>query len=545
MKQWKVRTHLLLLASLLLSSVTGIGALGLYGMRSTVQGLETVYLDRVIPLQDLKRIAELYSAQIVDAAHKARSGAFTGEQAVEQIERAHAEIDTLWRHYRSTQLIAREVQLIHRITPLMQATDAPLERLQLILRRHPLSDPSLEQFVANELYPLIDPLSELFAQLIQAQLDEARQEFVHSQDRYATYVLWVALLLALTLLSGSLYALLFGARLSRYLGAEPHELASISTQIAQGQLSEPATYGPLSTGVMHSVEAMRRSLRGMISKVREASRHIESSTLNLSVVSEQGLRQAAEQNAAASSIAAAVEQMSANITHIAENAAQAQATTQKAEQITALGITSMERSIIEMQQIAVMVTQTSSEIDQLTLHSNAIGKIVDVIHSIAEQTNLLALNAAIEAARAGEQGRGFAVVAEEVRELATRTTRSTDEIVALVSAIQSGMRKANSSMNAGRERVLQGQQLIDSAGSSMNDVKAVLDASSNAVRQISHALQEQREASEDVARNVETVAQRVEENVTAQQDVVKTIHALQQMSSELEGTVRGFVLERQ
>ena len=545
MKQWKVRTHLLLLASLLLSSVTGIGALGLYGMRSTVQGLETVYLDRVIPLQDLKRIAELYSAQIVDAAHKARSGAFTGEQAVEQIERAHAEIDTLWRHYRSTQLIAREVQLIHRITPLMQATDAPLERLQLILRRHPLSDPSLEQFVANELYPLIDPLSELFAQLIQAQLDEARQEFVHSQDRYATYVLWVALLLALTLLSGSLYALLFGARLSRYLGAEPHELASISTQIAQGQLSEPATYGPLSTGVMHSVEAMRRSLRGMISKVREASRHIESSTLNLSVVSEQGLRQAAEQNAAASSIAAAVEQMSANITHIAENAAQAQATTQKAEQITALGITSMERSIIEMQQIAVMVTQTSSEIDQLTLHSNAIGKIVDVIHSIAEQTNLLALNAAIEAARAGEQGRGFAVVAEEVRELATRTTRSTDEIVALVSAIQSGMRKANSSMNAGRERVLQGQQLIDSAGSSMNDVKAVLDASLEAVRQISHALQEQREASEDVARNVETVAQRVEENVTAQQDVVKTIHALQQMSNELEGTVRGFVLERQ
>ncbi len=545
MKQWKVRTHLLLLASLLLSSVTGIGALGLYGMRSTVQGLETVYLDRVIPLQDLKRIAELYSAQIVEAVHKAHSGAYTAGQAVEQIQRAQAEIDTLWRHYRSTQLIAQEVQLINRITPLMQATDAPLEHLQEILKRDPLSDPSLEQFVANELYPLIDPLSELFAQLIQAQLDEARQEFVHSQDRYATYVQWMALMLALTLLWGSLYALLFGARLSRFLGAEPHELASISTQIAQGQLSEPATYGAVSTGVMQSVEAMRRSLRGMIGKVREASRHIESSTLNLSVVSEQGLRQAAEQNAAASSIAAAVEQMSANITHIAENAAQAQATTQKAEQITALGITSMERSITEMQQIAELVTQTSSEIDQLTLHSNAIGKIVDVIHNIAEQTNLLALNAAIEAARAGEQGRGFAVVAEEVRELATRTTRSTDEIVTLVSAIQSGMRKANSSMNTGRERVLQGQQLIDSAGSSMNDVKAVLDASLNAVRQISHALQEQRDASEDVARNVETVAQRVEENVTAQQDVVKTIHALQRMSSELEGAVRGFVLERQ
>jgi len=296
---------------------------------------------------------------------------------------------------------------------------------------------------------------------------------------------------------------------------------------------------------MQSVEAMRRSLASMIGKVREASQQIESSTLNLSISSEQGLKQAAEQNGAASSIAAAAEQMSANITHIAENAAQAHATTQKAEQITAGGIATMERSIIEMQQIAQLVTQTSDEIDQLTLHSNAIGKIVGMIHSIAEQTNLLALNATIEAARAGEQGRGFAVVADEVRELATRTTRSTAEIVVLVSTIQSGMRKANCSMNTGRERVLQGQQLIDSAGASMNDVKAALNASLNAVSQISHALQEQREASEDVARNVENVAQRVEENVAAQQEAVKTIQALKQMSSELEATVRGFTLERE
>jgi methyl-accepting chemotaxis protein len=296
---------------------------------------------------------------------------------------------------------------------------------------------------------------------------------------------------------------------------------------------------------MQSVEAMRRSLASMIGKVREASQHIESSTLNLSISSEQGLKQAAEQNGAASSIAAAAEQMSANITHIAENAAQAYDTTLKAEQITAFGIATMERSILEMQQIAQLVTQSSDEIDQLTLHSNAIGKIVGMIHSIAEQTNLLALNATIEAARAGEQGRGFAVVADEVRELATRTTRSTAEIVVLVSTIQSGMRKANSSMNTGRERVLQGQQLIDSAGASMNDVKTALNASLNAVSQISNALQEQREASEDVARNVENVAQRVEENVAAQQQAVQTIQALKQMSSELEATVRGFTLERE
>jgi len=545
MKQWKVRTHLLLLAGTLLSSLMGIGVLGLYGMRSTVQGLETVYLDRVIPLQDLKTISELYSVRIVDAIHKARDGAYTAAQAAEQIDLALPEIEQRWLSYQSTHLIAAEVQLISEITPLMQATEAPLRHLQVLLKRSDLSNPSLEHFAARQLYPLIDPLTSLFSQLTDVQLQEARKQYESSHARYEFSMKLEVIVLALTLLFASLYAAIFCARLTRYLGAEPHELAAISTHIAQGQLFDPPTITATTTGVMQSVEAMRRSLRTMIGKIREASRHIEASTRSLGTSSEQGLKQAAEQTSAASSISAAAEQMSANITHIAASAVQARDTTQNAEQITVQGIATMDRSIIEMQQIAQLVTQTSSDLDQLTLHSNSIGKIVDVIHHIAEQTNLLALNAAIEAARAGEQGRGFAVVAEEVRELAIRTTRSTAEIVTLVSTIQSGMRKANNSMSTGRERVLQGQRLIDSAGASMNDVKSALDQSLDAVSQISHALQEQRAASEDVARNVETVAQRVEENVAAQQDVVTTTHTLKRMSSELEETVRGFILERE
>ncbi len=493
----------------------------------------------------MKKIAELYSVRIVDAIHKARDGAYTAAQAAEQISLALPEIEQRWLSYQSTQLIADEVQLISEITPLMQATEAPLRHLQTLLNRSDLSSPSLEHFAARQLYPLIDPLTSLFSQLTDVQLEEARKQYELSHARYEFYMKLEVIVLALTLLFASLYAAMFCARLVRYLGAEPHELAAISTHIAQGQLFDPPTITATTTGVMQSVEAMRRSLRTMIGKIREASRHIEASTRSLGTSSEQGLKQAAEQTSAASSIAAAAEQMSANITHIAESAVQARDTTQKAEQITVQGIATMDRSIIEMQKIAQLVTQTSSDLDQLTRHSNAIGKIVDVIHNIAEQTNLLALNAAIEAARAGDQGRGFAVVAEEVRELAIRTTRSTAEIVTLVSTIQSGMRKANNSMSAGRERVLQGQQLIDSAGASMNDVKSALDESLDAVSQISHALQEQRAASEDVARNVETVAQRVEENVSAQQDVVTTTHALKRMSSELEETVRGFILERE
>ncbi|MGV8890302.1 MAG: methyl-accepting chemotaxis protein [Pseudomonas sp.] len=284
---------------------------------------------------------------------------------------------------------------------------------------------------------------------------------------------------------------------------------------------------------------MRHSLSDMIGKISQASEQIEGATLQLSASSEQGLSSAALQSETASSMAATVEELSVSITHIADNARQAQSTAQKAGEITGEGMAVMQASIQEMGQIADLVAQSSSDIDQLAIQSNDISLIVGVIRGIAEQTNLLALNAAIEAARAGEQGRGFAVVADEVRSLAARTAQSTTEIVALVNAIQSGMVKAKDSMAAGCERVTHGQKLVESAGLSMSRIKGALDESLAAVSFISLSLQEQRAASEQVACNVERVAQSVEENATAQSGIVRTTQELKAMSDGL-----GVILQR-
>jgi len=133
--------------------------------------------------------------------------------------------------------------------------------------------------------------------------------------------------------------------------------------------------------------------------------------------------------------------------------------------------------------------QTAGEgIEALNEQSQVIGNIVKTISGIAEQTNLLALNAAIEAARAGEQGRGFAVVADEVRQLASRTSQATDEIVGVVRQNQDMARNAVSLMSGGRLQAEQGLALAAEAGTVIVEIQDGAQKVVNAVGQFANQL---------------------------------------------------------
>ena len=144
------------------------------------------------------------------------------------------------------------------------------------------------------------------------------------------------------------------------------------------------------------------------------------------------------------------------------------------------GAAVVQKTVETMQQIATQMQATTESIEALGKQSLQINAIVQTIGGIAEQTNLLALNAAIEAARAGEQGRGFAVVADEVRNLAARTSKATEEIVRVVDKNQVLSDEVMRQMSTTRKEAEQGQELASQSGAVILEIregaKQVVDA---------------------------------------------------------------------
>lgn len=165
-----------------------------------------------------------------------------------------------------------------------------------------------------------------------------------------------------------------------------------------------------------------------------------------------------------------VESMNQSVLDEVQSANLAAEAANHSNQIAKQGQQTVASTVQNIEQLAVHLQQASATIAQLEQDSNQVGAVLEVIKGIAEQTNLLALNAAIEAARAGEQGRGFAVVADEVRTLASRTQKSTEQIQRTIEQLQSAAREAVQKMKLSSEQANLSVQSANQAGHSLQEI---------------------------------------------------------------------------
>ncbi|HET9903365.1 MAG TPA: PAS-domain containing protein [Xanthobacteraceae bacterium] len=136
----------------------------------------------------------------------------------------------------------------------------------------------------------------------------------------------------------------------------------------------------------------------------------------------------------------------------------------------------------EVVRVTVAETHTTNEqVAGLADAAGRIGNVLKLIRDIAGQTNLLALNATIEAARAGEAGRGFAVVASEVKSLAVQTSKATEEIAALIAAVQESSAAAVEAIRRIAERIQEIDRYTSSCAASLQQQNAATDEISHNV----------------------------------------------------------------
>jgi len=321
-----------------------------------------------------------------------------------------------------------------------------------------------------------------------------------------------------------------------------HEAGEAASAIAAGDLARhmPTANKDEVGKLVTKLSDMRKNLHELITAVHLTVAAVKQSAGELSASTSASAHEGKAQSEAASSMAAAMEQLSTSIDQVEEHASEARAITLTSGKQSEDSGRIIHSAANEMRLMADAVKDTANTIRELQDFSGQISSIVNVIKEIADQTNLLALNAAIEAARAGEQGRGFAVVADEVRKLAERTTSSTQEITKMIANIQQVTQRAVHEMDGGVQRVNEGVELANKAGASVADIRSGSDQVTRAVDEITDTLKEQVTAAREISRQVEQIAQGAEKNSATVAQTASSAHALEELARQLSAVANRF-----
>ena len=296
--------------------------------------------------------------------------------------------------------------------------------------------------------------------------------------------------------------------LIRSITSAIYKVLSVLRAVAAGDLTqEPLnmTANDEMGSLARAADKMSESLKNLIVEVNGSSNEVASEANQIAASSEKMAAGMSEQSQQVTQVSSAVEQMSASIVEVARKSNNASSNAAEAGKVADEGGVVVQETIDGMNTINEAVSAGAASVGELGKRSQQIGQIIEVINDIADQTNLLALNAAIEAARAGEHGRGFAVVADEVRKLADRTTKATQEIAESIQAIQTETGQAVDRMNIGTQQVQTGVQKASAAGDNLRRIVASAQDVAGMIQSIAAAAEQQSAASEQIASNISSI----------------------------------------
>lgn len=537
-----IRNKLIILSSLPIFGLLLVISISLINLKEANEGVGRIYEDRVVPLEDLKIIADDYAVFVIDAVNKANAGIMTGPEALEGIKKARAEIDQKWRKYMSTMLTNEEERLAKEAEQLFVGANRSLDKLEQALKASDRANLTnqLNDFDGS-LYQTIDPISEKITELISLQLRVAAKERQNIEASYENQVFSMIEIGALLILILIALSVLIYRSIRRPLDTLNQTMHQVATQ-SDLTLFIPESGNDELAQMSANFNTMLKNQRTLISDISNVIHQLAAAAEQLTSFSQQATEGINGQRLEVEQVATAMNEMVSTSQDVARNAEQAdcQAQTMREQAIDGNNIVGV--AVSSANALVQNVAEVTERIRKVGEDSNSIGSIIDVINDIAEQTNLLALNAAIEAARAGDQGRGFAVVADEVRTLAQRTQKSTTEIRDAIESLQSGTRSAVSAMEQSQQQAEETGQHAADAGTAFNDISQAVASITDMNTHIASASEEQSSVSEEIDRSLVSINSAVQTSSDGATQISAASIQLSQLATGLNAQIGRFKL---
>jgi len=324
-------------------------------------------------------------------------------------------------------------------------------------------------------------------------------------------------------------------------------IASISEKIhtlSQGEgdltVTIPVTSSDEIGVLAASVNALVAKLREIITDLYGHAGHVAITSCRTMAGIEKLAVSIFEQKELAASVAVASEEMSATLNDVAHTTAKASAHSRQVDNSAREGQSVVGETVESIDQIRVGVEQTLGVMNRLQTSSAQIGEIIGLIEDVADQTNLLALNAAIEAARAGEAGRGFAVVADEVKNLSSKTSSSTQQIGTIIKTIQGDIREALKSIEDAKGRVEHGIINSNRASDQISTILTYASESADMINTIASATEEQSATTNEISMKIHQVSNTSNDVQSEMEKSIATFGELTRTAEVIYNTVGKF-----
>lgn len=474
---------------------------------------------------------DVFAGLLADSPEQLRSASASLEEHIATFEENMAA--------NTGQLDSDAAAEIHsRVLPLLSEYVNESRRVMHIAESDPAQARTMRDAIRAKYEALEEPMGAL-ADAISAHAEEGQLAVAHAVDRAEVIVLVGG---GAGCVAVGLVAFLVARSMARGLSGAVRAIVALSNNCAPQALD--ATRHDELGDLARAIASMVASRADLTERIMATAARVADSTTQLSNRADQMRANFEQQAARLGEVATAMTEMSSSATEIATKAADVTARTTDAGRNASHGRDAVAATVDDMDAIATQVQASCDVVADLGSRSEQIGAIVGVINDIADQTNLLALNAAIEAARAGEHGRGFAVVADEVRKLAERTQKATQEVVESIAKIQDGTKSAVNQMAQNRTQVTAGVEKARGAGAALNQIVAGASEIDGAVRNIAAAAEQQSATTEEINRTIESASTLADQSSEEVQAIASAVTQLSADGATLRAVVEQMQLQR-